>query len=211
MRGLFGSADRSFVSISIKPTFIYRGGILPVAIDPPSPARRRRRMKRRSFEAAFAEFARFSTDEIGASVLLVPMYTGQQDLEACQRVACGSGCADIRVLSDPLPPRESKALLALMDAHVGVRLHSCILATGAGVPSLGVQYMTKHREYFEMVGTDAYLLREEGVTADVLITAFSELWEHRQPAREHLVERNRELVAQLHERVDYLLDSIWSA
>ena len=55
-----------------------------------------------------------------------------------------------------------------MDAHVGVRLHSCILATGAGVPSLGVQYMTKHREYFEMLGIDDYLLSEDDVTAEAL-------------------------------------------
>jgi polysaccharide pyruvyl transferase WcaK-like protein len=209
MFALLFDGDDPVVSVSVKPSFVYRGGILPVAFDPPSPARRERRRRRTAFERSFGEFVRYLVDEIGVRVLLVPMYFGQGDLETCDRVASLAGVTGrVRVLRNAIPPRDLKSLLGLMSAHVGVRLHSCILATASGVPSVAVQYMNKHREYFAMMGMDEYLIPESEVSSDRLIATFERVWENRAVISEQLINCNAALVEELRVEVGAIFDSL---
>jgi len=210
---LFGWVDDGpYVSISVKPPFLYRGGWLPVSFDPVSPLRLSRHRKRREFEASFGMLARHLVRR-GAKVVLVPMYAGQGDLAACRRVADLAGNTKrIRILAQPLEPRQLKAMLSLMSVHVGVRLHSCILATSAGVPTLAVGYMLKHRDYFTQLGMEDWLVPEGEVTGGLLIERFDSLWSARESIGKVLVERNGLLVAELERAVASMfsrLDDEW--
>jgi polysaccharide pyruvyl transferase WcaK-like protein len=179
--------SEQMVTVSVKPSFIYRGGLLPVSLDLPGPSRQRRRQRRTRFESAFAQLLDHIVEATGAVVVLIPMYAGQGDVEASERVAGGASRRDrIRIMRDVPSSRVLKAVFGLAQAHVGVRLHSCILATSSGVPSLGVPYMVKATEYFERLGLDEFTLEEDAVTREALIDAFSRLWDRRDTVRTHL-------------------------
>lgn len=196
------------VSVSLKPSFIYRGGLLPVAFDPPSPQRARRRRQRRAFEESFAQLVRYLVDEIGAHVVVVPMFLGQGDIDAGRRVAAAANRPDrVSLIEELYDPRDMKAFLSQMDAHVGVRLHSCVLATGSGVPSLAIEYMTKHRDFFAQLEMTDLLIPEDEVTAARLIGSFTRLWQERELIGSQLVERKGALLEQLRTVVDEVLAS----
>lgn len=48
---------------------------------------------------------------------------------------------------------------AKMDLHIGGMLHSCIIATAAGTPSIGMAYDEKHFGFFDLMGRSEYCLR----------------------------------------------------
>jgi polysaccharide pyruvyl transferase WcaK-like protein len=210
LREVFDDDDpRPTVSVSVKPAFVYRGGLLPVALDLPSPARVRRRRNRSSFESAFAQLVRHIVEQAGARVLLIPMYLDQGDTDACERVAALAGRnRDIAVLEKPPPPAELKALFGLMEAHVGVRLHSCILATSTGVPTVAIEYMTKHRDYFMQLGMEDLLIAEREVTPDRLIQGFDGMWSDREAIRVQLGARVSLLESELRNVVGRIFDEI---
>lgn len=179
--------SEQIVTVSVKPSFIYRGGLLPVSLDLPGRSRQHRRERRARFEYSFAQLLDHIVEATGAVVVLIPMYAGQGDVEASERVAGGASRRDrIRIMRDVPSSRVLKAVFGLAEAHVGVRLHSCILATSSGVPSLGVPYMVKATEYFERLGLSDFTVAEEDVTREALIEAFSRLWDGRDAVRAHL-------------------------
>jgi polysaccharide pyruvyl transferase WcaK-like protein len=209
LKEAFNDESRPTVSVSMKPAFIYRGGLLPVALDLPSPARARRRRDRATFESAFVELVKHIVDHAGARVLLVPMYLDQGDVEACARVAKGAGRAGrVAVLEQTPSPRDLKALFGLMEVHVGVRLHSCILATSAGVPTLAIEYMTKHRDYFVQLGMTEMLIAESEVSGDRLIDGFESMWRNRPAIASRLQTQVSRLEAELRDVVGRIFDDI---
>lgn len=52
---------------------------------------------------------------------------------------------------------------------IGMRLHSLILATGVGLPVIGLEYMPKVRAYMQSLNQGDYSLRLQEVTSDRLI------------------------------------------
>lgn len=199
--------ESPLVSISVKPTFIYRGGLLPVTIDLPSRGRNRRRRQRSLLEEAFRGLVRHVA-ELGARVLLVPMFRGQGDEEACRRVAEGFSAHQARVLATVPASRVLKSLFGLMDAHVGIRLHSCILATAMSVPSVAISYMAKHVEYFQMLNMTKFVISENELTTETLVEAFKSLWNQRLEVRQQLTGRVEILEAEVRNQVDRALRSV---
>ena len=45
-----------------------------------------------------------------------------------------------------------------LDLHIGGMLHSCILATSAGTPCLGLAYDIKHQGFFDLMGLSEHCL-----------------------------------------------------
>ena len=58
-------------------------------------------------------------------------------------------------------PAEAAELLASADLVVGMRLHSVILATAAGVPTLALSYMAKVRDYMSAIGQERFCVDVE--------------------------------------------------
>lgn len=190
--------QKPVVTVTVKPSFIYRGGILPVSVELPGPAKREREQRREEFEASFAALIDHIRSTVGATVVMVPMYIGQGDLDSARRVATmASSDSQVHVLESMPPSRLLKAVFSQATVHVGVRLHSCILATSSGVPALAVPYMEKAREYFEMIGIPEHTLDEADVTPDALISAFDRIWRDRDLVRAQLADTLPQLRARV--------------
>ena len=200
------------VTVSVKPSFIYRGGLLPVSIELPGRGKRHRARLRAGFEEAFANLLDHVTESTEAIVVMVPMYGGQGDVEAAERVLSRvSRTERVRIMRDLPNSRVLKAVFGMADVHVGVRLHSCILATSAGVPSLGVPYMVKATEYFEHLGLSEHTVNEKDVTSASLQGAFSRLWDRRDAVRAHLAKTLPAVTGELKSHSDSVLRSVLGA
>lgn len=61
---------------------------------------------------------------------------------------------------------------------IGMRLHALILATAAGIPVIGLEYMPKVRAYLESLQQSEYLVNLDTITDDTLITLIEKTFEH---------------------------------
>lgn len=56
------------------------------------------------------------------------------------------------------PPEVLCQSYAQLNLHIGGMLHSCILASAAGTPSIALAYDTKHSGFFELLGLQEYCI-----------------------------------------------------
>lgn len=84
---------------------------------------------------------------------------------------------------------------AKMDLHIGGMLHSCIIATAAGTPCIGLAYDEKHFGFFELMQRDAYCLRANPINLDVLLQKSFELLQNSALERTKIKARRQELLA----------------
>ncbi len=84
-------------------------------------------------------------------------------------------------------PSEFKGLLACSRVNVVTRMHACILSTGAGVPTLSVNYLFKLKEYMESLGLAEFSVDIEEFHADILLPAFERMWKERDFWAGHIV------------------------
>lgn len=123
---------------------------------------------------------------------LVPMMIPQDTVEDQAIVdqiskACNGKVPELRGLTTA---RQLQERIMRMDAVVSMRLHTGILATTVGVPSLMVSYDPKVTAFANMMG-GASPLKVEGLTADRMWAALESLLNDRDAARAQ-VERKRE-------------------
>jgi polysaccharide pyruvyl transferase WcaK-like protein len=183
---------RIFISLCPKVIRAY-GGILPVSL------RKKINFKRwivqRRVDRAFAKLVDYLVERHTAQVVLIPMYHAQGDLAVCRNIHRLCTRKDhVRVLDELL---DSSALLkgvfGAMTMHLGVRLHSVILATSAAVPSGLVAYMHKGHEYMELAGMREYTLEERELSFDALQKLADRVWDAAPALRFHLAARQAAL------------------
>jgi polysaccharide pyruvyl transferase WcaK-like protein len=139
--------------------------------------------------ANFALLADHCVETHGAKILFIPMYPpGRQDWEIDDRLAHmvidrmrHPEAAAIHV--EDTAPEAFLRVFQSLSAMVGVRLHSTIVATACGVPSLHVTYSPKGRSYYKLLGEEMYALDIEDVAREggheALIKRFDRLWQER--------------------------------
>jgi polysaccharide pyruvyl transferase WcaK-like protein len=84
---------------------------------------------------------------------------------------------------------------AKMDLHIGGMLHSCIIATAAGTPCIGLAYDEKHFGFFELMKRGEYCLRANPINLDVLLQKSFELLQNSARERTKIKTRRQELLA----------------
>lgn len=110
--------------------------------------------------------------EWGAHIDFVPFRTVgyDDDRRVMHDVSRRMRYADAATHRDATPhPVEAAELLASADIVVGMRLHSVILATAAGVPSLALSYMEKVRDYMATIGQERFCLDAEQAAPDRMV------------------------------------------
>ncbi len=154
--------------------------------------------------ANFAALADHCVERHGARVLFVPMYPpGRQDWEIDDRLARmvidrmrHPEAASIHTDDDA--PQSFLRVFQSLSAMVGVRLHSTIVATVCGVPSLHVTYSPKGRSYYKLLGEDRYVLDIRDVACEggdaTLIERFDALWNERDAYAQRLREAMPRLI-----------------
>lgn len=78
---------------------------------------------------------------------------------------------------------------AKMDLHIGGMLHSCIIATAAGTPCIGLAYDEKHFGFFDLMGRSEYCLRANPFDAAQLLQKAVDLLEDAPGERKKIAKR----------------------
>lgn len=84
---------------------------------------------------------------------------------------------------------------AKMDLHIGGMLHSCIIATAAGTPCIGLAYDEKHFGFFELMKRGEYCLRANPINLGVLLQKSFELLQNSTRERTKIKTQRQELLA----------------
>lgn len=91
-----------------------------------------------------------------------------------------------------------------IDMHIGGMLHSCILATAAGTPSIGLAYDHKHHGFFELMDSSAYCIDASSFDAEVLLHKVFLLLENIDAQTEKIKRRREELESSFREAVSII-------
>ena len=96
------------------------------------------------------------------------------------------------------------AAYSQLSYHIGGMLHSCIMATAAEVPSIGLAYDTKHFGFFELMNRNEYCILANPFDPDHLIELANSLTENMMHEKQKIEMRKN----QLETRYDSILRSI---
>ncbi len=88
---------------------------------------------------------------------------------------------------------EIAGIISKLDAMIGMRLHSVVIATAMGVPTIAVSYAPKVQSYMEMLEQGKHVLQLNELSSEKLLGKFQELWLSRDSIREALVSKIAEL------------------
>lgn len=80
-----------------------------------------------------------------------------------------------------------------IDLHIGGMLHSCILATSAGTPCIGLAYDIKHQGFFDLMGLSENCLSAASFDPEALYARAMDLLANPQPVRAHITAQRQML------------------
>jgi len=101
---------------------------------------------------------------------------------------------DGHVLEGDYAPKEIKAILGEAELVAGSRMHGLIMATGEGVPQVGVCFNDKLRGWGEIVRQQRFFVEaDELVEADQLLGLLRQAWAERAALRAQVAARGAEL------------------
>ncbi|MGE5541654.1 MAG: polysaccharide pyruvyl transferase CsaB, partial [Bacillota bacterium] len=133
-----------------------------------------------------AEACDMIRDNLGATVVLMPMQQVKDGPVACQVSRRMRGPA--AVLTRPCTPRQLMACTELMDVVIGMRLHSLIFGVASAVPVAGIVYDPKIEAFLEAAGCPALGAPGE-VAARTVLETVGHLLENAVAVRERLARR----------------------
>ena len=106
-------------------------------------------------------------------------------------------------------PSQFKGMLACSRVNIVTRMHACILSTGAGIPTLSVNYLFKLREYMESLGLAEFSIDIEEFNAGDMLEAFDKMWRSREDwsryVRAAIKEKKESLTKALERMDDFIL------
>lgn len=131
-------------------------------------------------------------------VLFFPMYSASwQDDAVHDRDIADRLASPAHVLRPTCPTPLWKAMIGLCDVFIGVSMHSTILAMGAGVPAIGLNYSDKGHDLFARLGEESRGLPVEAIAerdgAERLGALLAETLRERDRIRTRLLARWRGL------------------
>lgn len=94
---------------------------------------------------------------------------------------------------------------AKMDLHVGGMLHSCIIATAAGVPCIGLAYDEKHFGFFELMGRGEYCLRANPINLNALLQKSIDILQNATNERTKINTRHQELLGKFQQTLSSIV------
>jgi len=106
----------------------------------------------------------YLTEQYKAEIVFYPMRgIHYDDDRLINQQVCDRMKRQDRVQCVEAAPSVAEFIVALeeVDLLIGMRLHSLILASGNGIPVIGMEYMPKIREYMQLIGQDTYILPME--------------------------------------------------
>ena len=142
-----------------------------------------------NYESYLGELAKLSdavVERTGAQIAFFPTNyhvhgCREDDVAVCREVMEKMKHKEAAFVIDRLtPPSEFKGLLACSRVNIVTRMHACILSTGAGIPTLSINYLFKLKEYMESLGLGEFAVDIEEFHAEALLPAFDRMWKERE-------------------------------
>jgi len=124
------------------------------------------------FIKSLAAAVDYLVERYSARIAFVPLRTTNYDDDrviAKQVVSCMKHGAGVHVHSSAPGVDEFLGMVNQQSLVIGMRLHSLVLATAAGIPVIGLEYMPKVRAYMDSIGQGGYSLKLVAVTTDKLV------------------------------------------
>lgn len=166
---------------------------------------------RENYVATMAEFVRQMRADYDADVRIIPFVLGEGrtqggDERITKELHARVGDPAVKMcrMTDP---RHIKHMMKDLDAFVGSRMHSNILALGAGTPVMAIAYQPKTTGIMNMAGMSDYVLDINTISVESMKETFRRLWLERNSVREQLdgriadvkteAKRNSELTCEL--------------
>lgn len=133
-------------------------------------------------------------EDFDATVVLMVMCSRDADVteKIQRRMAHRRNVRSIR-LHTRYAPSEIAGIISRLDAMIGMRLHSVVISTATGVPTIAISYAPKVQSYMEMVEQTNYVVELSQLTSENMCSKFRELWVCKESVRESLVSRIAEL------------------
>jgi polysaccharide pyruvyl transferase CsaB len=125
-----------------------------------------------NFIRSMSRAADFLVKNYDALIDFVPFRTTPHDddrIIAAKIIAHMKHKQNIHLFSDVPQIEELIRSLHHYSLAIGMRLHSLIFATAAGIPAIGLEYMPKVKAYMQSIGQEAFSLPLETLTADGII------------------------------------------
>lgn len=94
---------------------------------------------------------------------------------------------------------------AKMDLHIGGMLHSCILATAAGVPCIGLAYDEKHFGFFDLMGRGEYCLRASPIHLNALLRKSIDILQNATSEQTKINTRHHELLGKFQQTLSSIV------
>jgi polysaccharide pyruvyl transferase WcaK-like protein len=193
-----------YVIFSPRKWFHYNSSFLPVRWQKSSPQ-------------ATAEFTRllrllsglsdWIIEQYGLNILFVPMYPG---LEQGDERVC-------RLLIENIKHSNKTAVLdtagrthQMLDHYgrarfaVTIRMHSAILATCAGIPSIGIYYQDKGLSFFEAIEMCDFAFPIKQANFEAIASGVSKLMANSREYQDHICRRREELTQKAHQAGEIL-------
>ena len=148
------------------------------------------------FAEQIANFADFLVEKYNYQIVYVLMFAEQDRPVSERAVALMKHKAIIAEFpSDNTDPDRERRLLGLSDFALCMRLHGLIYAMEKGVPSIGIVYGTKIKQFMEAMN-QAHHLPVEEIQAETLIRFAEEIHENKQAVSRAILDS----VAQMREK-----------
>mgnify|MGYP001271396262 CR=1 FL=1 len=129
------------------------------------------------------------------TILFLPMHTVEPDDDRIAAMAVVDGLESgtdrqrVKVVIRQYQAREMKAVLGLMDAVVGVRFHSLLLASSMGTPVISLSHASKNESIMDLIGQREHLVRLQEVSGNWLSRHVLEVLSQQDRIRAALKER----------------------
>lgn len=142
--------------------------------------------------AKICEFTKEVYNRYGIKAVVIPMQKAR-DKEISTRIYEGLD-SSAAVYVEGLPPRIMMSIIKRAQFVVGMRLHTLIYATKAGVPSIALDYDPKVDAVMKYVGID-FTQKVENIDTDVLLDYVDEIMEKYDEITDKIKHKSDELSA----------------
>lgn len=167
-----------------------------------------------NFEAYVREMALLADSLIEEFGVRIVMYPTNYPVHGCREDDLGVSLeirsrmrrgAEVSVIEELPTPARLKGMLGCSQINVTTRMHACILSTGAGTPTISVNYLFKVREHMRSLGLERFSIDIEEFNARWALDMFREMWPERGRWRAHLeraVEEKQRAILEAMTRLD---------
>jgi len=135
-----------------------------------------------NFEKCYGNFLREVSEKHNATLIFFPFYKTKpwQDTVSLKRLIKYSGNENLPIkIANFNNLNELSTEISNVDAFIGVRYHSVLIAVQHKIPVMGISYAHKTKRFMAENNLSDYVINLEDVNKEKLTTTFTKLWNNK--------------------------------